>query len=100
MKPDPISEELKELRRKMDNIDEALVGYIVDRYRCAEDILAFKKKHNLPLHAPEREWRIIQRAVKEASLRGFSDAGFIRNLWFIFLGHPFTKYYQHHFWTE
>jgi chorismate mutase len=100
MKPDPITEELRTLRQEMDDVDTILVDAIVTRYRKAEEILAFKKKHNLPLHAPEREWRIIQRAVKLASNMGFREDSYIRSLWFTFLGHPFTKYYQHHFWTD
>jgi len=97
---DPVVEMLTKLRKEMDEIDDVLINAIVKRYRTAEAILAFKHKHRLPLHAPEREWRIIQRAVKAASKLGFKEDGYIRTLYFTFLGHPFTKYYQHHFWTE
>jgi chorismate mutase len=100
MTPDPISEKLKALRAEMDAIDASLAETVIERYRCAKAILAFKHKHNLPLHAPEREWRIIQRAVKAAHDLNFHEDSYIRTLWFIFLGHPFTEYYHHHFWTE
>ena len=94
--------ELSVLRQEMDRIDEVLVLNLVRRYEKAAEILAWKTKHNLPLHAPEREWRIIQRAVKNARQFGFDHEkdSFIRMIFFLLLGHPFTKYYQHHYWTE
>lgn len=94
--------ELLAMRQKLDDLDQQIVLKLVQRYEAALEVLKWKKKHNCPLHAPEREWRIHQRAVKMARSFGLAPEheDFIRMLYFQIIAHPFKKYYQHEFLNE
>lgn len=98
MKPvDPI---LQGIRNQLDQLDEQIVLLLVKRHEAAAACLKWKHDNHLPLHAPEREWRITQRAIKLAHSFGFQEDDFIRAIYWLMLANPFKKYYQHHWWTE
>jgi chorismate mutase len=88
---------LKQLRADMDKIDSNLVSVLAQRFALAAEILKWKQDNNCPLHAPEREWRNIHRAVKLARQHGIEDEDFIRSLYYVILAHPFKQFYQSHF---
>jgi chorismate mutase len=50
-----LPEELRRLRRSIDNIDAALVHMLAERFRATRDIGLIKARHGLPAVDPGRE---------------------------------------------
>lgn len=57
---------LDEIRREIDNTDEALLQAFCRRMELAGEVAACKRGENLPLRHPEREQAILSRVAKEA----------------------------------
>lgn len=47
--------DIKELRSRIDGIDEELVALFLRRMEVSAEIGAYKKERNLPIFVPERE---------------------------------------------
>lgn len=94
---DPV---LQGIRDELDSLDKQIVALLVKRHSVAANCLKWKHDNNLPLHAPEREWRITQRAIKLAHELDFHEDDFIRAIYWLMLANPFKKYYAHHYWVE
>jgi len=71
--------DLKEIRRKIDEIDEKLVGLLAERLRLSADIVALKKKLKTSLRDESRERAVIDRARKLALDMGI-DADFVESV--------------------
>lgn len=56
--------DMAEWRRRIDEIDRQLLKLLNERAQCAVEIGHYKKKHNLPAWAPEREAEILRNVVK------------------------------------
>ena len=52
--------ELKELRQKIDKIDDELVRLFEQRMEVSGEIAQYKIKNNLPVYDPEREQQKLQ----------------------------------------
>ncbi len=65
---------LEAIRRRIDEIDEQLVGLFNARARCALEIGEIKKRLGLPVYQPEREAEVLQR-VRRASAAGGGPLG-------------------------
>ena len=48
-------EELRLLRKSIDNIDAAIIHMLAERFRCTQRVGALKARANLPPADPERE---------------------------------------------
>ena len=57
-------DELKELRLKIDEIDQQILHLLNERAKLAKRVGEVKKKLGLEVHAPEREKEIINRMIK------------------------------------
>ncbi|NPA33242.1 MAG: prephenate dehydratase [Aquificae bacterium] len=57
-------EELKELRERIDRIDEEILRLLNERAKLAKKIGEIKTKKNLPVHVPERERQIFEKILK------------------------------------
>jgi chorismate mutase len=55
----PVVEDLAELRRKIDALDEALVRLLNTRAACALEIGRVKKHAGLPIYQPTREAEVL-----------------------------------------
>ncbi|MDM8524880.1 bifunctional chorismate mutase/prephenate dehydrogenase [Desulfococcaceae bacterium HSG8] len=70
--PDPdVSQELGNLRKNIDAIDEKIVALLSDRQGIVEQVVSLKKAHNLPIYHPAREEDLIsgrRRQGREAGL--------------------------------
>ncbi len=57
-------EDLKDLRREIDNIDEEILRLLNERAKLAKKAGDIKKSMGLEIHAPEREREIVNRIIK------------------------------------
>lgn len=53
--------ELKDYRKKLDDIDTQIVALFCDRMDTVRNIAEYKKAHELPVLAPGREQVILER---------------------------------------
>ncbi|MDR0453535.1 MAG: chorismate mutase [Deferribacteraceae bacterium] len=56
------------LRGQIDKIDSKIVKLIDERLSVSIEIMKLKNEHGIPLHDPDREAEVIQRAVEETTL--------------------------------
>ncbi|VVT00499.1 chorismate mutase [Rhizobium sp. EC-SD404] len=54
-------EQLKGLRKSIDNIDAALIHVLAERFRCTQAVGVLKATHGLPASDPNRESQQIER---------------------------------------
>ena len=59
--------ELKDLRNKIDQIDQELVTLIEQRLEVVKQIGDYKKKHNLPILDQNREQEVLDKNSKYLS---------------------------------
>lgn len=53
--------ELQELRAKIDGVDNDILTLILKRRDLISDVINYKKEHNLPVFAPDREQQVLGR---------------------------------------
>ena len=58
--------DLKELRGKIDEIDDSLVALFVKRMELSAQVADYKKANNLPIYVPAREREILQEVAAKA----------------------------------
>lgn len=58
--------DMKEIRGKIDNVDEQLVKLFVERMQLSAQIADYKKENNLPIYVPSREREKLQDVAKLA----------------------------------
>ena len=51
--------DLQELRAKIDQIDDELIGLFEQRMDLSAEVARYKKQHNIPVHDPVREQEIL-----------------------------------------
>lgn len=60
-------------RKRIDEIDLEILKLLNERSQCALEIGRYKKRHNLPVWAPQREAEILRHMVK-ANMGPLDDA--------------------------
>jgi chorismate mutase len=65
---------IDELRRRIDQLDEQLVGLLNERARCALDIGSAKHAQGLDVYQPDREAEVLQH-VRECGHRANGPLG-------------------------
>jgi chorismate mutase/prephenate dehydratase len=58
--------ELKELRCRIDEIDDQLVKLFVQRMEVSAQVAAYKKEHQLPIFVPAREQEKLNDVAQKA----------------------------------
>ena len=58
--------DLKEIRSKIDEIDDSLVELFVKRMELSAQVADYKKANNLPIYVPAREREILQEVATKA----------------------------------
>jgi chorismate mutase-like protein len=53
--------DLGQLRQRLDAIDDQVLALLAERAGAVLDIGAYKRKHGLPIHVPERENNVVKR---------------------------------------
>ena len=66
--------ELKDLRNKIDQIDQELVTLIEQRLEVVKQIGEYKKKHNLPILDQNREQEVLDKNSKYLSNESNKEA--------------------------
>ncbi|WP_162146885.1 chorismate mutase [Acholeplasma granularum] len=51
---------LKELRKRIDQLDYDIVKLLELRFQVVKEIGAYKKEHQLPIYDPKREEEVLQ----------------------------------------
>ena len=67
LRPEPLPEEVHELRRRIDALDRDLVRLLNERSRCAVEIGQLKGQAGLPIHDPERERAILHQITQSSA---------------------------------
>jgi chorismate mutase/prephenate dehydratase len=70
-------EKLKELRERIDQIDESILELLIERANLAKEIGEIKTKEGLEIHVPERERKILERILEKNKGR-FPEQALIR----------------------
>lgn len=58
--------DIKELRNRIDSIDNELVDLFTERMQIAAQVADYKKENNLPIYVPAREREILQSVANQA----------------------------------
>jgi chorismate mutase len=56
--------DMADWRKRIDEIDLQILRLLNERSQCAVEIGRYKKQHNLPVWAPQREAEILRHVVK------------------------------------
>ena len=72
-------ENLDELRRRIDYIDDELIDLLAKRMEVSREIGRYKRQHGMPVVQPERYNLLMQKRVEEASALGITPV-FTRQL--------------------
>lgn len=68
---------LKEIREKINLIDEKLVALLKERMDCSLEVAKIKEQDNLPVFCPDREQEILTKVETEGKEHGI----YIRNVY-------------------
>lgn len=71
---------LKELRNKIDAVDEAVVELLAERQKVVDRVVALKKAHNLPVRHPAREEDLISKRRQQGAASEL-DPDFIEDIY-------------------
>ncbi|MBF0303253.1 MAG: bifunctional chorismate mutase/prephenate dehydrogenase [Desulfamplus sp.] len=76
--------EIKELRNRIDDIDEQILTLISQRFAEVQKVVALKKRHNMPVFHPAREEDMISR-LRDSARKRQMDPDFIEELYRVIL---------------
>ncbi|MDO5626884.1 MAG: chorismate mutase [Mobilicoccus sp.] len=86
-----VPEELREIRRSIDNIDAALIHLLAERFNHTQRVGRLKARHGLPPADPDREAAQIQR-LRSLAEDARLDPAFAEK----FLGFVVEEVIRHH----
>lgn len=61
---------LSDLRCTIDRIDREIVALLAERVRCLDEVVAVKRRDNLPAAIPERVEQVVAHVRSEAAAAG------------------------------
>ncbi|MBI9066250.1 MAG: bifunctional 3-deoxy-7-phosphoheptulonate synthase/chorismate mutase type II [Salinivirgaceae bacterium] len=73
MEPGVLNETLEDLRLKIDQFDDDLLGILEERMKVAEQIGMFKKENNITILQPDRWQEILAKTLEKGHNRDLSD---------------------------
>ena len=77
------TDQLREFRGSIDNIDAALIFLLAERFRCTKQVGVLKAKHGMPASDPSREEQQIAR-LRQLAIEADLDPEFAEK-WFNFV---------------
>jgi chorismate mutase len=60
-----LQEKVRELRERVDEVDQELIRALNERARIVQEIMALKAEAGAPVYDPKREEEILQRVVEQ-----------------------------------
>ncbi len=87
------SPSLAALRNKIDALDEALVGLIVQRFSIVDQVIEIKRSTNVPASIPERIEQVVQNAIEKSKASGVPEVT-IERMWRLLIAE--TIAYEEH----
>jgi chorismate mutase len=60
-----LQERVRELRERVDEVDQELIRSLNERARIVQEIMALKAEAGAPVYDPKREEEILQRVVEQ-----------------------------------
>jgi len=73
MEPGVVNDTLEDLRIKIDQYDNDLLGILEERMKVAEHIGQFKKDNNITILQPDRWQEILTKTLEKGNNRDLSD---------------------------
>lgn len=67
------TENLSQLRRQIDDLDNSLLELLAKRMRVSQEIGKYKKEHNMPILQSQRYEEILENRIQQAVKMGMSD---------------------------
>jgi len=77
---DKVDQELEDLRKQLDTIDQKIVSLLAKRQAEVERVVKLKKAHNLPVYHPAREENLISQLRNQGTQAGL-DSDYIEELY-------------------
>ena len=77
---DKVDQELEDLRKHLDTIDQKIVSLLAKRQAEVERVVNLKKVHNLPVYHPAREENLISQLRNQGTEAGL-DSDYIEELY-------------------
>ena len=77
---DKVEQELENLRKQLDTIDQKIVSLLAKRQEEVERVVKLKKTHNLPVYHPAREENLISQLRNQGTEAGL-DSDYIEELY-------------------
>jgi len=77
---DKVEQELENLRKQLDTIDQKIVSLLAKRQAEVEHVVKLKKTHNLPVYHPAREENLISHLRNQGAEAGL-DSDYIEELY-------------------
>ncbi|MBW2575547.1 MAG: bifunctional chorismate mutase/prephenate dehydrogenase [Deltaproteobacteria bacterium] len=77
---DKVAQELENLRKQLDTIDQKIVSLLAKRQAEVEHVVKLKKTHNLPVYHPAREENLISHLRNQGAEAGL-DSDYIEELY-------------------
>lgn len=71
---------LAPLRQKIDDLDEALVKLIAQRFRVVDEVIEIKRNTNVPASISERIEQVVQNAIALSKASGVPEVT-IERIW-------------------
>ena len=76
-----MEEEINNLREKIDEIDNKIIGLLRERFGVAKNIGDYKKKKGLPVRDLKREKEVIDRVIEKTKEQGIKDIEQIKKVY-------------------
>jgi len=70
---DKVEQELENLRKRLDAIDQEIVSFLAKRQAEVERVVTLKKAHNLPVYHPAREENQISQLRNQGTNAGLNS---------------------------
>jgi len=87
MDPTParsIPPQLRDLRRRIDAIDDGIIALLAERLGIAHEVAACKREHGIPARLPDRIQAVMDRCALAGAGQGL-DPSYMRALWAVII---------------
>jgi chorismate mutase len=76
----PINEKISELRKKVDNADEKIIHYLIERFKLTDNIHKIKRSNEIQI-LDENRWEVVIDKIKKICNENGFDFSIIKKLY-------------------